>query len=283
MSREDSVNPNFKDNFSYFAAFVAILIGLGTFRDFAESHSLELFNFSLSYLQISIPFIALMSLAMWVGALAMISRNYNFSLFPLTRILENTSNFFAILGLLSPVLIPVGLLVTWLSDVLSTANFSLSRLSNVLTSLATIFIGVLALQLTKARSQALHEQYTDDFYRELRRFEAKIEKTSKQADALDVLQLYNKLLSLSKNVLRLRGYGATGLNPRYMSKMLVALGIWDEGDMAAMEDARAVRNLIAHSDNTPSRRSIKKAVEILNELIEKLGDEVIKQDDGDKS
>ena len=128
-------NSNFRDNLSYLAAFIAVLFGLSIFRNDISNFYINLFIGSFTIFQLALVFLALMILAMYFGALAILSKSFTFRPFPLTKILEGISNTLAALGLIYPLLVGLVYVVNLIASLIPS-----SITQNVFFSSATALV-----------------------------------------------------------------------------------------------------------------------------------------------
>lgn len=264
---------SFKDNFNYLIAFIAVLVGLSAFKDFATTHALTIFAFQINYLYLSVPFIIAMLLAAYLGALAMLSKNINFTLFPLTRYLENTSYFVATIGLLYPILVFLAWLLTLLSSLI--LNRDLTLIAQSLVTLQAGVLVVLAKRLT-ASKQRLNIEYEVSRIRSISEElenEKPIKKLPKEAQ---FLKFYEEVSENARSLLKLRGYGIANENLHRTARMLGDKKIFNLQDVQQATELTRIRNTYAHTGEGLSRQNIESMMKKLERLRKKIDEEAYK-------
>lgn len=258
---------SFKDNFNYLIAFIAVLVGLSAFKDFATAHTLDIFTFQISYLYLSIPLIIAMLLAAYLGALAMLSKNINFTLFPLTRYLENTSYFVATIGLLYPTLVFLAWLFTLLSSLV--LNKDLLYIAQLLVTLQGVMLLALAKKLTVSKQQQSIE-YGVGRIRSISEGlenEKPVKKLSKEAQ---FLKFYEEVSESARFLLKLHGYGIAKENLHRTAQMLSDKKIFNLQDVQQATEITRLRNTYAHTGEGLSRQYIESLTKKLERLRKKI-------------
>lgn len=265
------MNSSFKESFNYLVAFLAVLFGLSAFKQELTQINLQVFGKSMSIIEISIPFITLMIIATYFGALAMVSRNFTFKLFPLTKILERISYSLAFLGLIYPLLI---LTVFVISLLVST----IAQLDEQKVSIVTSIV---------ATAVAVYTSYSFARTKYTERYEVKLEELRKivvESDAVDrrktssyeIVMLFHQFTSLSKAILRLKGYGISNDDTYVIGRMLESIDVLDGDDLDTIRKLRNLRNKIVHEPLQARNSELKTARKELESLIEKLKTEILK-------
>lgn len=263
----------FKDSFSYLVAFLAVLVGLGIFKDSAEEHRLMIFGLSFNYLELSVPFIGLILLAVYVGALAMLSRNITFRLFPLTNVLERMSYTFAALGLLYPIVLSVTVGLSWLAQLLPPVDKLGDSLLTVAIVLQATYTAMLAWRYAASRQQDKYEVTLRNLREQV--YAAKTPIDTKQISPYEIVMLYHQFVSLAKSLLKLKGYGISGENIQTISRSLEELKVFDKQDMRDVRKIRDLRNKIVHTDKPVGRKDLDESRKLLEDLVSKLKEAIL--------
>jgi uncharacterized protein YutE (UPF0331/DUF86 family) len=136
-----------------------------------------------------------------------------------------------------------------------------------------IFTILIATRYTKSKQQ---DKY-DITLRELRT-QVQAEKTPIDATSTtpyELVMLYHQFISLSKALLKLRGYGIAGENIRLLGNLLVAQNILDKKDLRQVNKIRTVRNKIVHPDMPVDKKELAETRKILETLVRKVKEAII--------
>lgn len=259
----------FKDNFNYLGAFLAVLLGLTVFKDNADQSKLNLFGLELSLLELAVPFVLIMTIAMYFAALAMWSKNVKFEALPLTRVLESISNILATFALLYP----IGVATVWLLS--KVINYLFSPPSDyeaeifIFVSFAVSVITVIySGLLTSHKVLESNELKLMSLYKSINVSKKEIEKD--RPTTYELVEQFNKFLMVSKNALNILGYGASISNVSYIVDILLKKSVLNEKDRKTVESIESLRNSIIHDNFTLSVEEIRKYQSQLVKLIDKL-------------
>lgn len=257
---------NFKDYFNYLATFLAALFGLFVFKDYAAMHTIQLFGIDLTYLQLSIPIIVLMLVAVYLGGLVMLSSNLNFKYFPLTKYLEIASNLFAAFGLLYPLVLFTTILLSYLFTIITIRDIDIILLAQAVLQLVTSYV--------IARRYALNKQSKKYEARlnELRKL-VYVESTPidvKHISPYQIVMLYHQLITLSKSILRIKGYGIAGENIYLISEDLRRLDVLNKTDIKNIIKIQNFRNTIIHANKSIPHDTLVYYKDLLESIINKL-------------
>jgi len=260
-------NSNFRDNFSYLAAFIAVLFGLSVFRDDISNFYINLFFGSFTIFQTSLVFLVIMILGMYFGALAILSKSFTFRLFPLTKILENISNTLAALGLLYPILVTLVYAVSVIASLIPSSFTQNVFVSSISAGLAGIAIGA-AIRYASDKFIVRYEIGLAELRRDVNTEKTPLDKS--QPVPYEIVMLYHQLVSLSRSILSLKGYGASGENLINITKNLISLAILKESDLDTVKKIQGTRNKIVHPDHPVSSGQLKTTRRELENLIAQL-------------
>ena len=264
------MNTTFKDNFNYIVAFVAVLLGLSTFKDIALSSSIVVLAQHFNYFQLSIPFISSMLLASYIGALAMLSKNINFTLFPLTRYLELASYSFAVIGLMYPLLVLVMWLVTLLTSELAGKDLAKSLQLIILLVQGAIALFVMK-QLATSKLRLSTEQEAAHIRSITFDFNADDIKDVRSKESI-FLKKYEETSEIARALLRLKGYGVAKENLSRVAGILADKNVFDDKDLLVAKNITSARNSYAHTGEGLTKQKIDTMIKELEYLQKKIDD-----------
>jgi len=264
------MNNIFKESFNYLVTFLAVLFGLGAFKDELSTIKIFIIGKDFNILELSIPFVAFILVATYFGALAMVAKNFTFRPFPLTKILERISYSLAFLGLIYPLILVLVLFV----------SYTLSSVSQVNVNTIALFLSVLGLLAGFYTSYRFANIRLRDRYEaglsELRKIVVETEAINlKKPSSYEVVMLFHQFSTLSKAILRLKGYGYANDDSYLLGKTLESIGVFNKKDLELVQRLRRFRNRIAHEQIKAKDSELKKARLELEQLISKIKDEIL--------
>lgn len=266
----------FHDQVCYTVAFLAIAIGLMIFRADLSSWSMSIFGWETNAFVLVLIFVAMMVLATYIGALAIVSTNFNFTKFPLTSYLEKASTFLTILCLVSPVALAIVALIirffTWIISSVA-ANETLLTATNSLGIGLALGIAVGTVTSLNALQRKEKLSLERRFYRwEINTNEAdfanviKHNNRSKSSGSQEFLEHYEYVLGYAREYMRSLGYGVRTESIGFIAKFLLDKSIIDADFYNELELVNKLRNETAHATRYISANEKKKAVESLSKL-----------------
>lgn len=264
------MDSDFKDRFNYLTAFLAVIVGLAAFKDAADSNGLVFFGTHLSYLQLSLPLVGSMLLATYLGALTLIIRRWNFTLFPLAKYLETASYGIAAVGLLYPLLIPIALFLSLIATYVNAESFNRVLIGALLAQTAAFAYIATRYAFTKERD--LTEEYLTRITEIERTIDTKSAQAKKTSSVVEMFEQYEYTLAKAKAYLRVRGYGTAGQNLGRLAQILNSKNAFNKEDMERARRVTNIRNLYAHAAKKPDDEEVARALTILEKLNTTLDD-----------
>ena len=257
---------------NYLVAFLAALIGLAAFKDELSANKISVFGNEFTWLVAATPMMIAILVAAYVGALSHFSSNVTFTKIPLAKYLGIFSTVIAMLGLFYPILFFVLLGVSSLAGNIGLNSATLSSISSILTSLGAIIGGVVALRASTTLYNLKNEKNS-------RRLILNLDdpkKVTNRISEYDLLQEYEKLVATSSEYLRLRGFGIGSRNGLLkLARILQSKNIFNALDVDSAAIINKDRNLYAHGQKNLKREEIKRMLEEIQKLQEKVDKAII--------
>jgi len=264
------MDSDFKDRFNYLAAFLAVIVGLAAFKEVADSNGLSFFGAHISYLQLSLPLVGSMLLATYLGALTLIIRRWNFTLFPLAKYLETASYGIAAVGLLYPLLIPIALFLSFLATYVNAESFSRVLIGALLAQ--TVAFAYIATRYAFTKERDLTEEYLARITELERAINARVADAKETPSIEEVFEQYEYTLAKAKAYLRIRGYGTAGQSLGRLAQILNSKNAFSKDDLERARRVTNIRNLYAHAVKKPDDKEVARALTILRKLNATLDD-----------
>lgn len=270
------MNSDFKDQFNYLVAFLAVLAGLMVFKDEASARHILVFGRDYSWLQLSLPFVGTMAVATYAGALTLLVKRWNFTWFALGKYLELFSYAIATLGLLYPLLVPVSLLVSY--SVAHLHADTMSKVAIVSTVLQLVVMAYGAVRLASSREKekiSAQLSFMGELQTKVIRAEGKTAREPVDVKALQMqaIERYSYVVDRAKAYLRLRGFGVSGESLGRIAQILRSKGVFDDSDVQKATRITNIRNMYVHApSNMTAPASPKRVLDMLEKLNAKLSD-----------
>lgn len=242
----------FKENLNYLVAFIAILVGLLVFKEQAEANSVNLLGLSVSFFWLSIPFLSGMVIAAYIGALAIIAGQVNFTRFPIVKILERVSYTIMAFSLLYPLGVAAAYLMTLLIQLIlhigpmidSTITESLASLISGL--LTGAVLSMVSFNYAKNKEKNRIRNQIDTLIINIDQVEYAENKDKDGNKELSFLRHYEELVGLANSYLSAIGYGSAYTNLKKAADILHNIQILDKDDVGTAVKLNEYRNAIAH-------------------------------------
>lgn len=252
-SKQLSANENdrqFSDHNNYLIGFVAVLVGLGAFKDELFNGHIRILNIWPTWFSLIAPIAVFLLIAAWLNALIYLTENFTRSGIAIHVWLRRISLGLNLLALLVWPIMLITLLgysfvasryVGFLSSVLNLVPFALG-------TLAAIFTGKLTQQVEKGEiNKALQ------LVRKLK--EKGLENSEKlykqKFYSSSILEAYKTIeLTLAGYLIRRGAISSTTPNVpfKYVLEAVVDLGYLEKNDINLINEIRILRNKAAHLD-----------------------------------
>src|SRR6266496_1886728 len=156
-------NSKLQDQSNYVVAFLAVAVGLLIFGPELEGIRLPIFSIEISLFFAAVVFVSMFVVAVYLSALALVVTNFNITKVPLNSYIEKLASFLMIFGLLSPIMLIVVVLLSWVIHLIDWSGIVNPTVSSILAALAGLVTGAVAGYTTNRRDKIKLESL---FYKE---------------------------------------------------------------------------------------------------------------------
>jgi hypothetical protein len=256
----------FNDQSNFLVAFVASIIGLLVFRTDLEMVSVSIFAIQISIFSIVLIFIGLMGLSSYVSALAIVSKNINFTLFPLPRYLEKIATYLTVMSLLYPMFVVIIYTISLLASFVSPNALDAASLISTMSAVLAGFY--LSYVIGRGRQQ----KEIEDSYLYSGTLESRFYDRSDQKNEYSFLEHYQFVTGYAREYLRTLGYGVRASSLSFIFSKLSEKNQISEGDLSIAQEIANTRNQYAHGIKSLSKNdlaTLEKKLDYLYKIINK--------------
>lgn len=258
----------YKHQSNFLVAILAVVVGLGIFRNEITNWNVNLFGVSVTGFTLVLAGLGLLLFAVYLYALVFfVLDNINFTKFPLKKYVLFIANLCVTFTLLSPLFLLFAWPLSWLLDLIKTIQIDRGTASEV-SSLVSVLLSVIASSVLVFTTQKQNEIKK---HMMILQQESEYEANRKQHESAStrLIEGYNQSAKLLGEFLESRGYGVKNVSFHHLVKIMVNKGFFDEDDIEKSRSISATRNMIIHGRNVKSadiERSRKYLVEILRKF-----------------
>ncbi|HET6747492.1 MAG TPA: hypothetical protein VFH06_05290 [Candidatus Saccharimonadales bacterium] len=253
-----------QDQSNYVVAFLAVAVGLLIFRPELENIHLPIFSIEISLFLAAVIFVSMLVIAVYLNALALVVTNFNITRVPLNSYIEKLASFLMIFGLLSPLMLLMVVLLSWLVHLIDWSGIVNSTVSSIIAGVAGIITGAVAGYTTDRRDKIKLESL---FYKEEQEAIQAQYRMKSDGDEYAFLEHYEFVTSYTREYIRALGYGIRSFSIGFMAKILYDKKMISKKELENMRWVNTIRNSYAHAESKIKASDQRKAEDYLEDFM----------------
>lgn len=266
----------FNEQFMYYIAFLAAVIGLGVFKAELADTKITILNLDTSFLSLAIVVVVMMLLSAYLAALAILAKGSGFEKYKLSGKLEFIANLVVGAALLFP-LLTFAMQVIYLLTSQILKIFSIQRINtfqNLISVALLLFtyllLSRLAFRYADNRKKLKYNTQLTVAIESFPKLEKDFQVYIRSDKVIDLLESYGILVRKSKLLLNTLGYNVTSYNFQDISELLFENKVINKSELKIAQDFDNLKKIYSKGESGLDKKQFIEIKTIISELNKKI-------------